>query len=595
MFFDAICEFTLNYSTMKNLFTIFLLVCSTALVHAQSKYIKGKLTHFDAPLANAEIRVLDSETLVKSKTDGSYAISAEIGDVISYSYPSLETVEIIVEDVTTILNVQLIQKVEELDEVVVKGSNRKSQEELALEYPTNLNLIKTAWGILNKDTSGGTIRFLTKEQITDVSLCIIDLLRNEMPGVRVFGDCIQGGGVTIRGVMSLTQSNTAIYDVDGQIFQDPPLWISPSAMERVAVLSSLSSTAQYGTAGSGGVVVINTKVGTAGIGSSKLKDLARLRNNKYQNDAINEVSINKNLPTYLEELFASSNVDAAKETYLKNKSAYSSSPHYFLDAYDYFMSNKEPEFANQIIEDQMYLFEDHPVYSKALGYHLDAHGELEKAKDLYEQVFILRPSYAQSYRDLAESYREVGNYKKSASMYARHNYLLEEGFLNSDSVGILPIIERESENLLALEGDKIMDGGKTTRRLAKYTEFDGTRLLFEWNDSEAEFELQFVNPEKHFHTWKHTMAANSERIKDEKQKGYSCQEFLVDGSLPGTWRVNMNYKGNKKLEPSYLKVTTYYNYGKPSQQKRMNVYRLGLKNVNYQLFDLVNSSSSSSN
>ncbi|TMM56993.1 hypothetical protein FEE95_10900 [Maribacter algarum] len=580
---------------MKNLVTFFLLICSLTVVQAQSKYIKGKLTHFNTPLANAEIRILDSETLVKTKTDGSYSISAEIGDVISYSYPSLETVEIIVEDVTTILNVQMTQKIEELDEVVVKGSNRKSQEELALEYPTNPNLIRTAWGILNKETSGGTIRFLPKEQITDVSLCILDLLRNEMPGVRVFGDCIQGGGVTIRGVMSLTQSNTAIYDVDGQIFQDTPLWILPAAIERVAVLSSLSSTAQYGTAGGGGVVVINTKVGTVGIGSSKLKDQARLRNNKYQNDALNEASINKNLPTYLEELYASSSIEIAKEIYLKNRALYRNAPHYFLDAYNYFMSNRETEYANQIIENQMYLFEDHPVYSKALGYHLDAHGEHEKAKDLYEQVFILRPSYAQSYRDLAESYREVGNYKKSASMYARHNYLLNEGFLSSDSVGILPVIERESENLLALEGDKVIDGGKITRRLAKYTEFDGTRLLFEWNDSEAEFELQFVNPEKHFHTWKHTMLANSERIKDEKEKGYSCQEFLVDGSLPGIWRVNMNYKGNKKLEPSYLKVTRYYNYGKPSQQKRVSVYRLGLKNVNYQLFDLVNSSSTSSN
>ena len=73
-------------------------------------------------------------------------------------------------------------------------------------------------------------------------------------------------------------------------------------------------------------------------------------------------------------------------------------------------------------------------------------------------------------------------------------------------------------------------------------------------------------------------------------KGYSCEEFLVDGSLPGRWQVNVDYKGNKKLEPTYLKVTSYYNYGTTSQRKEVQVYRLGLRNVNQKLFQLNNSS-----
>ncbi len=579
---------------MKNLFTIVFLVFSVTLVNAQSKYIKGKLTFLDAPLANAEI-VVGTDTKVKSGVDGSYTIVAEEGDVISYSYSSMETIEIIVEDVTSVLNIQMNQKVEELDEVVVKGSNRKSQQELEMEYGYNKNLIRTAWGILDSETAAGTMRFLKDEDINDIAICILDVLRFQVAGVNVSGDCITDGSVNIRGISSINLAPPAIFDVDGQIFTDTPIWILPSQMERVAVLSSLSLTTQYGSIGSGGVVVINTKTGVSGIAGTKILDRARLRNNIYQNDAVETQLVVKNSPTYLTSLQASTNIETAREIYSKNRKTYRSSPHYFIDSYAYFTGKGDSKFANQIIEDQKYLFEDHPVYSKALAYHLEANGDTEKAKDVYEQVFIMRPSYAQSYRDLAESYREVGNFKKSATMYARYNYLLKEGFLESDSVGILPIIERESENLMALEGDKIMDGAKTIKRFTKYTEFDGTRLLFEWNDSEAEFELQFVNPEKHYYTWKHTMEANATRITDEKRKGYSCEEFLVDGSLPGRWQVNINYKGNKKLEPTYLKVTAYYNYGKTSQRKEVNVYRLGLKNVNQQLFDLNNSSIVSTN
>jgi len=306
---------------MKNVlfFTLFFLTIFS--LQGQSKYIKGKLTYMGSPLANAEIRSSNSEDMVKSERDGSYAITAYIGDILSYSYPSLETKEIIVEDVTRILNVQLHEKVEQLDEVIVKGSNRKSQQELEMEYAYNPYLIRTAWGILNKETSGGTIRFLAKEDIRPIGLCILDILRNQMPGVTVFGNCSEGGGVTIRGLMSLTQSNTAIFDVDGQIFTDTPIWILPSAIERIAVISSLSASAQYGGQGGGGVVIINTTNGVVGLNNNKLIDRARLRNNKYQNDAVEDYQYSKNLPNYLIDLENSANTLAAQVIYETNKKA----------------------------------------------------------------------------------------------------------------------------------------------------------------------------------------------------------------------------------------------------------------------------------
>ncbi len=575
---------------MKNLLAILIFVVSATFVQAQSKYIKGKLSHMETPLVNAEISIQNSDIKTKSGLNGAYAISAEIGDIIEYRYQGLETVEIVVEDVTSILNVSLNQKITELDEVVVKQSRRVSRRDLELDYPHNKNLIRTAYGILNKETAPGQMRIIDKANITAVNLCILDLLRNQFAGVNVSGDCIQGGSVSVRGASSINYDSGVVFDVDGQILNTPPIWILPENIERIAVLGSLSLTIKYGFIGSGGVVIINTKAGSYDLTSNEFYDRARLRNNMYNDNAVGNDFSNTGLPTYLSELQESKGLDAAKESYLKNKQMYRNFAPFFIDASGYFLANGDSKFAKQIIENQMFLFEDHPVYAKAIAYNLEAHGEKEMANTLYEQIFILRPNYAQSYRDLAESYRETGNYKKSAAMYARHNYLLDEGFLVKDSIGIAPIIERESENLLALEGDKVMEGAKTINRSAKFTEFNGTRLLFEWNDSEAEFELQFVNPEKQYDTWKHTMEANALRIKDEKMKGYSCEEFLVDGSLPGRWQVNVDYKGNKKLEPTYLKVTSYYNYGTTSQRKEVQVYRLGLRNVNQKLFQLNNSS-----
>ena len=105
-----------------------------------------------------------------------------------------------------------------------------------------------------------------------------------------------------------------------------------------------------------------------------------------------------------------------------------------------------------------------------------------------------------------------------------------------------------------------------------------TRVVVEWNETEAEFELQFVNPEGQYHNWKHTYIDNEDRIIDEKMAGYSMEEHIIDSALPGLWEVNVKYDGNKSLTPTYLKVTTYYNYGERDQKKRVNTFKLTLRN-----------------
>ncbi|MFS4491563.1 hypothetical protein [Maribacter sp. 2308TA10-17] len=579
------------------LYTFAALILFTSTYAQESlKTIKGKIMYLDGPVANAEIKVSNSDALFKSTKDGAYEVQAYQGDIITFSYPSLRDMEVVVEDVTRILNITMSADINELDEVVVEASKRRGQREMEEDYGINKRIIKTAWGFLDADRASGQIRILEKKEISNVYICILDLLKNRFASIGGTGDCMQGGSLFLkRATGSISQTGSLIYDVDGQILTGAPTWIDVNSIERIAVLSSLATTATYGSVGSGGVIVINTTGGTASINSVQLLDRARLRNNIYQDNALSTNEVDKNLPTYLLDYRASSSREEAKLRYKENLKKYYNSPHFFIDSYSYFLEQGEDEFAADLLTKNIPLFNRNSVYLKAMAYAAEANDKVKISRDLYEQVFILRPNYGQSYRDLAESYRDIKNHKKAAAMYARYNYLVDEGFLQSDSVGLGAIIDRESENLLALEGDKFIEGKKAIKRLAKYTDFKGTRLLFEWNDGEAEFELQFVNPEKHYYTWKHTMESNSSRIMDEKIKGYSSEEFLIDGSLAGKWQVNIDYRGNKKLEPTYLKVTTYFNYGLASQRKDVKVYRLTLKNNNYKLFDLVNSGNSNPN
>jgi hypothetical protein len=169
----------------------------------------------------------------------------------------------------------------------------------------------------------------------------------------------------------------------------------------------------------------------------------------------------------------------------------------------------------------------------------------------------------------------VGSYDKSAGIYARYKYLVDENFL-LPSADFSKIIQHESDNLLQLHASHV--GANSRKIITDPFVQNTTRVVVEWNDTEAEFELQFVNPEGQYHNWLHTYADNEERIRDEKMSGYSVEEQIIDNALPGLWEVNVRYAGNKSLTPTYLKVTTYYNYGERDQKKQVNTFKLTLKN-----------------
>ncbi|MEJ2163104.1 MAG: hypothetical protein P8X60_07265 [Robiginitalea sp.] len=233
------------------------------------------------------------------------------------------------------------------------------------------------------------------------------------------------------------------------------------------------------------------------------------------------------------------------------------------------------EFADEIISQNRFRFDTNAVVLKALAYIYQEQGRHAKALEELRDVFILRPQYSQSYQDLAIAYEDARSYDKAAGMYARYNYLVDENFL-MESDYFSKIIQHESDNFLKLHAGKAGIGLKKV--LTDPYVDNTTRVVVEWNDTEAEFELQFVNPENQYHNWKHTYVDTDKRLVDEKIKGYSMEEHIIDNNLPGLWQVNVRYMGNKSLTPTYLKITTYYNYGQRSQQKEVHTFKLTLKN-----------------
>lgn len=546
--------------------------------------ISGVVTIGNSPIQNVSVQVQNSFKETFTDENGKYFITAKPYDVLVFNYAGMQNVEIVVEDVTTRLNIEMKMNIEALKEVVVAKNNVNNQDYLRLQYGVNKNILSTAFGYLDANRVGYSIKLVDGNDLNPGAIDVITALKGRAAGVYSLGGevYIRGGAPQLKG-----RAIPAIYDVDGMVLRTLP-FLTVENIDRVAIISGLAGTVRYGSIARGGVVVINT-IGSPirrGSETNKNYDKARLRNNIYNNDAITENR--SNATSYLKELYTCKENLAAREVYQKYLSRYANDPYYIIDTYLFFHDSGDEVFAKLILENNMKVVESNPIYAKAMAFALDYTKEHDKAKELYKKIFILRPEFMQSYRDVANSYRTIGDYKKAASMYIRYQYLINEGIFSDDNSAIQTVIDGEMNNLFVLHGKKFMDDSNVIG-FNNYTKNKGeTRLFFEWNDSEAEFDLEFVNPKKNNFIWEHTLESAAERVKDEKTIGYSSEEFFVDGSLPGKWQINVNYKGNKKLSPVYMKLTKFTNYNTPSQKTHVSVFRLAVKNVNQKLTDFDN-------
>jgi TonB-dependent SusC/RagA subfamily outer membrane receptor len=89
-----------------------------------------------------------------------------------------------------------------------------------------------------------------------------ELLAGRFPGVEVLSS---PGGiiVRIRGTTTVYGSNEPLYVIDGMTIEPGPggalVGINPSDIEKIEVLKDIGSTAQYGSRGANGVILIRTK------------------------------------------------------------------------------------------------------------------------------------------------------------------------------------------------------------------------------------------------------------------------------------------------------------------------------------------------
>lgn len=211
---------------------------------AQAGKVKGTITDATGmPVIGAAVKEKGTSNGVVSDIDGNFALEVGANATLEISYIGYKTLEVKASQQP--MNITMVEDTEMLDEVVVVGygSQRKS------------------------DLTGG-ITSVKAEQLEMVtSNNLLDKLAGQVPGLSITTSNARPGeeqSLRIRGINSLTASNTPLIVLDGIPYNGSLGDIDPEIIESLSVLKDASSAAIYGSRGSNGVILIQTKKGKQG-------------------------------------------------------------------------------------------------------------------------------------------------------------------------------------------------------------------------------------------------------------------------------------------------------------------------------------------
>ena len=210
----------------------------------QGRTITGFVIDADGPIIGVNILVKGTMNGAITDVNGHFTITNVPNNaVLQVSYIGYLSQEVNTTNQSQI-NITLNEDIAALEEVVVVG-----------------------YGTLRKKDLTGSVGQVSASTFENQVVRNVDqALTGQIAGVQVISKTGMPGEapmIRIRGVGSITAESTPLYVVDG-FPTDNIRTLNPADIESIDILKDASATAIYGSRGSNGVIIINTKRGAVG-------------------------------------------------------------------------------------------------------------------------------------------------------------------------------------------------------------------------------------------------------------------------------------------------------------------------------------------
>ncbi len=400
----------------------------------------------------------------------------------------------------------------------------------------------------------GSVSRVSASEITQ-STNVFTALQGRVAGLNITREGSPGSApsVTIRGASSGTGNGQPLYildgvPVDGQTVQ----LLNTSTIQTITVLKDAGATALYGSRGANGVIVIESKRGDSRIsgpaGTPKYKNLEDV--------------------DYVQELDA---LDAKEiyPAYLKMKLSHAGEPAFYFDAAEVLKRHKRDEEAMRVLTNLSEMDAENHQLLRAIGYMLESWGNYEDAISVYEKVFLIKEEEPQSYRDLALALYMNRQYQRAVDLlYASIN--ADWNWYEARYRGLKDIMLNELNAIISLHKDSL-DLGGINPAIIRALPVD-LRIIIDWNKDETDIDLHIAEPGGETASYNNRHTKSGGKVSEDFTQGYGPEEYEIKSAHKGRYRVAVNYYGDryqKQQVPSFIKVTTFRNFGRPGQTMKV--------------------------
>ena len=532
---------------------------------SEFKTVKGAVSDENGYLSDVTVISRGNNTQTITDSLGSYSIKTQNRGILEFRYVGKNTILSRVSDSST-KNVYLTDGNLVLDELVLENNKKE--------------VVDNGFVTLDKKRLGYSIETLDGNKIIPSNTDVKDAVAGKFTGVKIGNNddlsqfvgrgrytTILGNqyGLVVVDGLVIKQSNSSAY---GGFIADTG-FINTENIESITYLKGLAATNIYGSDGSNGVLLIKTKTGSSSFKKKKKRQLGNTPT--YNDDIETKAIINK---PYIKEISQTSSIDNAYNVYIAQRAFYGKDLMFFFDMASYFKKWNNPYLTKKILSNVLEINKATDLeLLRVLAYKYEEFGMFDEAIKMYEKIISIQPAESQAYRNLALSYQLNKEFLKAQDIY---NKIHSKEYLNVSSFsGLKQTINAEYKNLVSLHGSTLRTD-KVPEFFKKKIEYD-TRIIFEWSQYDAEFDLQIVNPQKRYFTWSHTQKEEASRFIKEKSQGYGLEEFFITKKDKGDWLFNITYYGKKtgnNSTPTYLRATVYSNFGKPTQTKKVTIFEM---------------------
>lgn len=235
----------MKHSLQKMMVLSMIFILSVSMYAQQKQSISGTVKDGNnVPLPGVNVLIKGTSTGTQTDFDGNYSIEVSENDILIFTYVGTKTIELSVNKASD-FDIQMQTDNTQLAEVVVVGYGKTTKSDVT-------------GAIVSVDSEELNSRPVTNAlQGLQGKAAGVDISSSERPGTV--------GEVRVRGVRSLSASNSPLYVVDGiPLITGGIDNLNPRDIESIDVLKDASATAIYGSRGANGVIIVTTKSGKSG-------------------------------------------------------------------------------------------------------------------------------------------------------------------------------------------------------------------------------------------------------------------------------------------------------------------------------------------